>query len=356
METQKRNVWIPIVIVVVLIAILGGLVFWQSNKQAAARPTVKIGIVTDLTGGASYWGESTQVGAAIAKKELEAEGYKPEFIFEDYKLDAQKALSSAQKLVNIDNVSGMYAEFNPAAISAGSFLKGKSLLYTYDAAVTSPLAGNSLAFKTYLDYQAGCKAVAQKFQTEGVTKVGFLKVNLEFGELCQAGITEVFGTNLDSEAYTLGDTDFKTQILKFKTAGVGAVMNVGFEGDTLNTLKAMKEQSLKVSYGTVDDTITASVKTQYPTELKGAWTFGFAQVDPSFSAKIKQETTKTLSTEFGAAIAYTHLKQMVKALDKCNNDTTCAATEMAKSVSDSTIGFNKFIDRIADLDMTVKQY
>lgn len=356
MENQKRNVWVPIVIVVALVVVLGGLVFWQRNKQATARPTVKIGIVTDLTGGASYWGESAQVGAEIAKKELESEGYKPEFIFEDYQLDAQKALSSAQKLVNIDNVNGMYAEFNPGAISAGSFLKGKSILFTYDAAVTSPLTGNTLAFKTYLDYQAGCKAVAEKFQSEGVTKIGFLKANLEFGDLCQAGITEVFGTNLDSEAYTFGDTDFKTQILKFKTAGVGAVMNVGFEGETLNTLKAIKEQSLKVPFGTVDDTITANVKTQYPTELKGTWTFGFAQVVPSFSAKIKQETTKTLSTEFGAAIAYTHLKQMVKALDKCANDTACAATEMAKSAVDNTIGFNKFTDRIADLDMTVKQY
>lgn len=356
METQKRNFWLPIVIVVALIVILGGLVLWQQNKQATARPTVKIGVVTDLTGGASYWGESTQIGAAIAKKELEAEGYKPEFIFEDYQLDAQKALSSAQKLVNVDAVNGLYAEFNPAAISAGSFVKDKSLLYTYDAAVTSPLDGNPLAFKTYLDYQAGCKAIAEKFQSEGITKVGFLKVNLEFGDLCQAGLKEVFGAQLSSEAYTLGDTDFKTQILKFKTAGVGAVVNVGFEGDTLNTLKAMKEQNLKVPYGSVDDTITSNVTTQYATEMKGAWTFGFAKVDPTFSAKIKQETDKTLSTEFAAAIAYTHLKQMVKALDKCNNDTTCAASEMANSTADGTIGFNMFTDRIANLDMTVKQY
>src|SRR3990172_2543749 len=114
-----------------------------------------------------------------------------DFVFEDYQLDAAKALTSGQKLVNTDNVDAIYADFNPAAIAISSFLKDKNKLFVYDAAVTSPLKDSTNNFKTYLDYQEGCKGVATKFKNQGVAKIGYLKLNLEAGELCGAGIQEV---------------------------------------------------------------------------------------------------------------------------------------------------------------------
>lgn len=356
--SEKKWLW-PTTIVVVLIVVIGGLAWWNNNKsqKSANGSEVKVGIVTDLSGGAAYWGESTRVGATLAQKELNADGYNVNLVFEDYQLDAAKALTSTQKLVNVDNVDAVYAEFNPAAISAGSFLKGKDKIYLYDAAVTSPLTGNNNAFKTYLDYQAGCQAVAKKFQDQGITKVGSLKVNLEFGELCQKGIAAVYGADsIVSESYNLGDADFKTQVTKMKSAGVGAIINTGFEGDTLTTFKAMKELKLNVPYGTVDDTITDTVKQTYPDQLKGTWSFGFPSVNLDFSTKLKTAASTKLGTEYGAALAYTHVKQIVKALDSCKKDLACATDKISQSGKDNTIGFNGFVDHVADLDMTVKQY
>ena len=83
---------------------------------------IKIGIITDLTGPASYWGESTQEGAEVALKELREEGYNVELIFEDFQLDTKKALTSAQRLL-LEDVDAIYAEFNPAAVAVGSLLK-----------------------------------------------------------------------------------------------------------------------------------------------------------------------------------------------------------------------------------------
>ncbi|MCA9488257.1 MAG: ABC transporter substrate-binding protein, partial [Nanoarchaeota archaeon] len=110
------------------------LIFSGGDKQ-----NVEIGIITDLTGPAAYWGTSSQVGAELAVEELKEEGYDINLVYEDYRLDSSEALSAVQKLVNVDDVDGVYAEFNPAAISAGSFLKGKDVLYIYDAAIISPL-------------------------------------------------------------------------------------------------------------------------------------------------------------------------------------------------------------------------
>jgi ABC-type branched-subunit amino acid transport system substrate-binding protein len=346
-KKMKKWMW---VIAIVLVIIVLAVIFDDKEKD---NSTIKIGVVTDLTGPAAYWGESTRVGADILKKELVAQGKNIDFIFEDYALDPSKAISGAQKLVNVDKVNTLYIEFNPGVIATASFLKDKEIPYIYDAAITSPLKENILAYKTYLDNQVGCKQIAQKFKDEGVTKIGMLKMNLEAAELCENGVKEVYGDNVISEGYNPGTTDFRTQILKISNAGAGAVINMAFEGDSLNTLKVIKDYGYKLRYGTVDDSITQSVLDSYKNELKGAWTFGFNAPSSDFQSKIKDYK---LATPYAAALAYTHLKQLTGAIDKCGTDNKCIVKFLDQSPADPTIGFQGYKNHIADLIMAIKEY
>ena len=227
----------------------------------------------------------------------------------------------------------------------------------YDAAVTSPLKDNANAYKTYLDYQNGCKAIAQGFKDSGVEKIGMLKIKLEAGELCFTGVKEVYGDSVISEEYNLGDTDLKTQIVKLKANNIGAIINVGFEGDTMNTLKGIRELGVKALYGTVDDTITDNVKEIYAKELIGARAFGFKDVENTFANKlIAFNGNKKVASEYAAGLSYTHVKQIVRAVAKCEGDVTCVNGEMSESTADSTVGFKAFENRIADLEVNVKEY
>ncbi len=342
-----------IIFIGIALIVVGGYALLGGKEEARINTRVKIGVITDLTGPAAYWGESTRAGATILEKELAADGLEAEFIFEDYGLDAPKAASAAQKLVNIDKVDAVYAEFNPGAIATASFLKDKQIPFIYDAAVASPLKDNPLFYKTYLDYQEGCKQIAQKFKNGGVAKIGMLKVNLEFGELCQAGIKEVYGADMIAEGYNLGDTDFRTQLLKIAGSGAGAVINVGFEGDTANTLKIIRDFKYSLRYGTVDDTITESVLATYGAELKGGWTFGFNEPTEDFLKKLEEYN---VGLPYGAALAYTHLKQLAETVSKCGDDVTCINKELDGSPKDETIGFHGYNDRVAELTMKIKQY
>ena len=163
---------------------------------------------------------------------------------------------------------------------------------------------------------------------------------------------EIYGENIPVEAYTLGDSDVKTQLLKLKNRGSQAVINVAFEGDTLNALKVLKEQDLNMLYGTVDDSITLKVTEFYSTELEGSYSFGFADVSETFSDKISSER---LTTTYGAALAYTHTMQMGKALATCGKDMDCVKNEIDYSEKDNTIGFQKFDNRIAIFSMDIKE-
>lgn len=342
-------------LVIAVIVIWGGYYFVKNDITKGGA--VRVGIITDLTGPAAYWGESTRVGAELAKKELEDEGYSVEIIYEDYQLDAAKAVSAAQKLVVVDAVDAIYAEFNPAAIAVSSFIKDKDMIFMYDAAVTSPLKDNANTYKTYLDYREGCKKIAQGFKDEGIEKMGILKGKLEFGTLCYDGVKEVYGNDLISEEYNLGDADLKTQVVKLKAANVGAVINVGFEGETMNTLKSIRELGMRVRYGTVDDTVTNKIKEGYAKELTGALTFGFSDVDGGFAQRIVSASgNKKMATDYAAALAYTHTKQIVRAISKCKKDLACTNAEISGAQADTTIGFNAFRDRTADLIMNIKEY
>lgn len=356
-EQKKSKKWLwPTVIALLLILAITGASLW-SKAKSVKNTAVKIGIVTDLTGPVSYWGESTRAGAELAAKELNAEGYNLELVFGDYKLDPTVAMSEARKMLESDNIDGLYAEFNPAVYTINPYIKAKNKMFVYDAAPISPLAENDYAFKTYLDYQVGNRLVAEKFKNQGVEKIGVLKMNLEPGELGLEGVKDVYGDKMIVETYDLGATDLKTQVLKLKNAGAQAVMNVAtFEGDNINTLKAMRELDFKVPYGTVDDSVTENVTSQYGNELKGAITFGFPKVDKDFSQKLASYSNGKLATEYAAAISYTHIKQMVKAIVSSKGDSAKAKELMSASKADSTIGFNKFNNRIADLDMTIKEY
>lgn len=325
------------------------------NSNTLTEQPIKIGIITDLTGPVAYWGESTIVGAELAVKDLEQQGILVELLFEDYMLDAKKAVSASQKLVEFDAVDGLYVEFNPGAVAVGSYLKEKQdeqLLFVYDAAITSPLETSDSTYKTYLNYQKGCKQLANSFKQDGVSRIGVLKLNLEAGELCLRGVQEIYGDKISVESYSLGDSDVKTQLLKLKERGSVAVINVAFEGETLNALKVLKEQNIAMRYGTVDDSITSRVLDLYSLELQGSYSFGFSNISNDFLNKISSEQ---LTTNYGAALAYIHIFQMGKALAKCDKDMTCVRREMDNSIENPLIGFEGFKDHVAVFAMSIQK-
>ena len=364
MKFSKLNL-VAIVVVILLVVGLGTTYLnsrtlsAENNPQTAnvsKKPKIKIGVITDLSGPASgYWGLSTQSGAQLAQKDLRDQGFDVEVLLEDYKLEGPQSLSAAKKLLEVDQVDAIYAEFNPAAYTISPYMKNKNKLLVINAAATSPLDVSSNYFKTYLDYQVGCRQIAQKFKNDGVVKIGSLKVNLEFGELCDKGIREIFPNQTITEDYNLGDTDFKNQLLKVSAQGAQAVINTGFENDTINTLKGIKEQNLNLKYGTVGDTITPNVTSTYQKELAGGYSFGFKDVDSGLKNKLRQYDPKIV-TDIAAALAYKHVSDLTKSLSECNKEIACSKNKFANSAQDPKVGFKGFNpSRIAEFEMEVKK-
>ncbi len=321
-----------------------------SGAVVSGEKAVKIGIITDLSGPAAYWGESTRVGAELAVADLEKEGIIVDLLFEDYKFDSKNAVTSAQKLVELDGVDALYVEFNPATIPVAEYAKDKDVIYVLDSAAVSVVNSSPRAFKTYVDFEAGCKGVARMFKADGVERLGMLKGSLEAYDVCLRGARQVY-PDIIVENYNTGDADLSTQVLKLNASGAGAVLHPAFEGETLSVLKTLRTQGIAMRYASVDEVLTPAVR-DYAAELEGGYAFGFRPVSAAFRSEIDAQESG-LSTYNGAGLAYTHVRQLGRALAACNGDRQCAAGRLSQSASDSTIGFERFEDRIARFELKV---
>jgi ABC-type branched-subunit amino acid transport system substrate-binding protein len=325
--------------------------FGYSQKQS-----IKIGVVTDLSGSASYWGESTRAGAELAKKELIREGYDVELIFEDYRLDSKTAVSATQKLINLDDVDFIYFEFSPGAFAVSSVISDTGVPQMY-AAVPISLLEKEYNFKTYVNYKPGCESIAKLFKEQGITKIGVLKAQSEFGELCLEGVKDIFPDAVVQEFLPFGqEKDLRTQISKLKEAGASAVINSGIEPDSLLALKQIKELGWIVRYGATVDGITDRVLLEFPGELKGALQFKLKEPSPEFKSRVDSIIGRKASNYYGAALAYLHFPQIIKAISSCpKKDLNCITKKINSSQADEFLGFKGFKNKEAMFDLVIEE-
>ena len=346
---MNKKLLIVVGALLVILLVFNAVSMFKLTGNVVSEDIVKIGVVTPLTGGAGFWGESSIVGAELAKKDLVGEGINVAFVFEDSMLDAKMALGAVEKLVHVDDVDAVYSEFAPAAHAVSSFLQDKEILHVYDAAVDSLLSDSDLNYRTYIDYRENCLESALYLKRKGVERVGMLKMNLEFAELCKQGVLEVYPDAVVF-SYNPGEKDFRTMLAKMN--GVEAVFNPSFSGEAQASLVHMHELGFDIYLVVPSDALLGGFVESNKNLLDKVVTFGFPDVGQDFLDRLPEGVVAPEA----AAVAYTHLMQMARAIDQCGEDLVCVREKMDSSVASDEIGFQGFRDRRAVFDVPIKQW
>lgn len=244
---MNKNTKIIIGVIVVLI-VIGGI-WYGVSKQSKEQGTIKIGVIGHFSGELASYGIPTKNAVQLATEEINGKGgingKKVELIIEDDNSNSNQAVSAMNKLVNIDNVnyiisvqgSGMTSAIIPIAqnnkrilmitlASAPELIKDKDYIFrsvpsdSYQAVKMVDFINNNLQSK----------------------KVAGLYVNDAYG----VGIKNIINENkrveiVASEMFEFGATDFKTQLLKIKQAGVDTLVIVARENEYPLILKQIKE-------------------------------------------------------------------------------------------------------------------
>lgn len=95
----------------VLIVVLGlSLALCSGVSVHAEEITLRVGVISGLTGAAAKWSGFQNKGMVLAQEELQSEGVQIELIFEDAQTSAPKVITAFNKLVQLNKVDAVIAD------------------------------------------------------------------------------------------------------------------------------------------------------------------------------------------------------------------------------------------------------
>ncbi len=223
--------------------------------------TIKIGAVYDLTGVWADGGKAFLEGTEIAKEEINSKGgingRLLEVIYEDGKdLSAKPTVDGAQKLININNVKALLT-VSYSAIAGLQLLAEQNqvpILETIDASQDIGKLGEWI-FGTGI-YTEGQGAMVADFAKDSlkINKIGILvgkdSYLLAVSNAFENKFVKLGGQITAREEFIVGETNFRTQLIKIKNSGTEAIFfahlgeggvgikqarEIGFDGYFLGT-------------------------------------------------------------------------------------------------------------------------
>ncbi|MBU4285136.1 ABC transporter substrate-binding protein [Patescibacteria group bacterium] len=335
---MKKN-WIPIIVVIIIIIVIA--VFYKP----APKGTIKIGIVADLSGKLSVYGNYLKNGLNLALEEINSnggiKGRKLEIIYEDGKSETNEAVTATTKLINVDKVSVIigFASSNAVLGAAPIAEKAKVILFTPMASgadITN--AGDYIFRNRESGTLHGEKMAGFVINELGIKKAFIIAVNSENGLSYEAGFTKKFeelkGEIVGAEHYTKGETDFRTILTKIKNSNSNAIYMAGYVSEMGEIVKQTKEFGInlpifastgieaKEFFDLVKPPLSDGIIYTYP---------AFDPNNPAIADYQKQyEKNYGVKSEALAANSYDALKIIALVLKSCGENTICIKEELYK--------------------------
>jgi ABC-type branched-subunit amino acid transport system substrate-binding protein len=343
--------------ILIILGYIIGIGLSDSVSCAETKPII-IGYLLDLSGKGAFMGQQSRAGALLAKEELKTEGLNLEIIFEDHRTEAKNGSTATLKLINLDHVSAVLCDLSPPCIAAAPIVSKAGIPFIYQAPISSIVEKYSNSYKNFLDYEAGCRKIAEIWENQGITQIAHLKVNSEFGDLCLKGSKEIFSEQQVFEYDT--STDLKSVLLKFKALGIQAVFQTGYEADYINRFRSAYEIRLNMLSAMPEPLLTKAVIKSVPASaLNGTVTFGFPHLDAGFEQKLRNHNLYYSSTSLeSAAIAYMNVRQLALAIKACPDlDLICQQKQIEVSAEASdNLSFLGWKNRVALYKMAIRSW
>lgn len=143
---NKKSV--VVFLLLAIIALFAGYLIWKyQSSPTSKRVIVKVGVLTPLSGENATYGDATMKGlnmalADITKKD-EYKNFQIEFVLEDSKLEASKAVNGIQKLISVDKVPVIIGPFGSSEVLAVSQIANEGKTPIISASATADAIANA---------------------------------------------------------------------------------------------------------------------------------------------------------------------------------------------------------------------
>jgi branched-chain amino acid transport system substrate-binding protein len=323
---NKIQFLLGVVVVVALIAVFVGALqpqglFIFQNKDHALR----LGAVFPLTGPISSYGQTWSKSFSLAISDFEEQNdVNVDFFIEDSQMDPKLALSSAQKLIQLNNVQAIIPGSSREALAIIPLTEENDVLVVTAASNPKITENRNFVFRIVpSDFIQG-KDLAQFALNKGLKSFSVLSLQSDYG----IGLTNVFEKNLLNggaridfkEFFSESETDFRTHLLKIKNAASQGVLIIAMDKQYVSILSQMKELGLKQKVF-ASEVFNSGVVLENTELVKGVVYSKYLAVSNPISSKFEAEYFSRFGEKPGPFAAETYDATLValKALFNSSN-------------------------------------
>jgi len=225
-----------------------------------AQDTIKIGLVTALSGQSARAGEAITRGLQVAIDELNASGgalgKKFELVRRDDEATPAKGVIAARELVHKEKVAVLFGGLDtPVSMAIVPIMNEAKVPYmgpwAAGTAITQNGANPNYVFRVSAVDEIVDKAILQYAQkTFNAKKPGLILVNNPWGESNEKGLKAAMAakgvTPAGVEKFEGNDVDVVPQLTRLKAAGADSLFLVGNVGPSAQVVKSLDRMGWKV--------------------------------------------------------------------------------------------------------------
>jgi len=243
--TKATKIILGIVVLVIIVVLV--VIFYKP----AAKGTIKIGVILDLTGPASSDNLRTKKGLDLALEEINRDGIngrKIELVWEDDKCDAKEGVSAFYKMMSLYKfpvIIGGSCSSVTLAIAPIAEQNKIVLISPYSSNPQLTNAGDYIFRTAPSDIFEGNLEAEFIAKNLSLKSIGILYVNNDYGK----GLADVLSSRFESlggevlikEPYALDTSDFRTHLIKIKNKNPELIYIAGYQKALINIVKQIQE-------------------------------------------------------------------------------------------------------------------
>lgn len=355
-----KKTWNVIAASLVLGTVLSGC---GAGGNASGGDTIKIGVITSLTGADAEFGKAHQRGYGLALDELNKaggiKGKKIELKVLDDKSSTEEAAKDVDQLVNQDKVQLILG-----AYSSGSSLAVVKKVSSYKIPLLIPTAtaknvtetGSTYAFRVCATSDDYAKAVVDflKDKPDAKTMVVIYEDG-NFGTSADKAMqTAIKGSNIkivDEESYSVKNVDYKPTLQRVKALNPDIIYFASYSLDATALMKQAHEVDLNPKYYTAAGTGFSVASFSKNTGMEANYTLAAGQWDASSAWKGSKEFDEAIFKQYNVHPAYHDMEAYATlyvakdAIEKAGYDAAKIRDTLAKIQVDTAFGPVKFDEK-----------
>jgi branched-chain amino acid transport system substrate-binding protein len=250
--TRKSLHWIPNLLLVAGTMVLYSSCSRRNAPEEGKGTTLKIGVLTPLTGGEANYGRSTKRGVDLAVDEANAglagKRITIRVIYEDDQMDAKVGTSAIQKLITVDKVPVIIGPFGSSVLLAVAPIaeRNKTVIISASATADAIADAGDYVFRVVPPNRRQAKDIAEFAWNKLKTKrASILYLNNDYGVSLRQAFEPIFkalgGEVVSVDSFESGATDFRTQLTRIKSVTPDAVFFPDHYKETALILKQARE-------------------------------------------------------------------------------------------------------------------